>query len=728
MSTNKFTEGLNSQQREAVEHLNGALLILAGPGSGKTRVLVHRIANLMREGGIFPSQILAVTFTNKAAREMKARIEHLVGASARDIAMGTFHSICLKILRRHADALGYSDKFVIYDESDQIVLVKDCMRLLNLDISKIAPNSVLDKISRAKDACIGPDEYKTKALENFYLKKISEVYELYQKRLAESNVVDFGDLIMLTVKLFRERRNILEAYTNRWRYVLVDEYQDTNRAQYELIDLLARPSGNICVVGDDDQSIYSWRGADISNILNFERDYSGCHTIRLEKNYRSTELIISAASAVVKKNAGRKGKEIWTDRGRGEPISIMSCVSERHEAERVAESILKLKRIGMSASDVAIFYRTNAQSRPFEDVFRSKGIRYRIYGGLKFYERAEVKDVLAYLRLLMEPNDDVGFLRAVNRPPRGIGRVTIEKLKQFAACRGVGMYPAIDSFIKSGGARGKAISSLKAFMEMMENIMAGLDDMPLGNIVREVLDKSGYVEALASSSSIESESKLENINELASAMDEFVSSEDEHPLQQFLDQVALVSEADKINDDDGYVTLMTAHLAKGLEFPAVFMVGMEEGLFPHVRSIDDPEALEEERRLCYVGMTRAKTRLFMSHAFRRRLFGSEKYNVQSRFLDEIPNDVAVRESFMEKAMMPTPIRRTNPSFDDDFDQRSDDERGGLYFKGMNVKHPKFGVGVIRNCEVTGVGHKVTVAFRDFGIRKLMAEFAGLVQI
>ncbi len=734
---------LNSQQQIAVEHADGPLLVLAGPGSGKTRVLVHRIARLIESGTAWPSQILAVTFTNKAAGEMKRRIEELVGSGARSIAVGTFHSICLRLLRKHHEKVGYGGRFLVYDDADQMALVKECMNTLNLDVSKMPPRSVLEKISRAKDSCMDASEYADEARSNPYLNRISRVYTLYEKRLVELDAMDFGDLIGMVVKLFDAEPDILKAYQHRWQYILVDEYQDTNHAQYRLIEHLAREHKNLCVVGDDDQSVYRWRGADISNILRFEEDFSGSLVVRLEQNYRSTKSILSAAMSVVSNNSGRKPKEIWTDRGDGKKVRVISCDSERKEAEVVANGISEIRDGGSSYGDISIFYRTNAQSRPFEDIFRGNGIPYRIYGGLRFYERAEVKDIIAYLRLISDPRDDVSFRRIVNVPARGIGKTTVSRLNDFARSRGVGLFEAIGPFLDSGSIRQSSAKRLKEFYTMTDDLGKDILSSSLGELVRNVLERSGYIEALAKASTIEAEARTENINELVTAMEEFISNGDSHPLTQFLDQVALVSDTDSMDNDSGAVTMMTMHLAKGLEYSNVFIVGMEEGLFPHVRSLDDPDELEEERRLCYVGMTRAMDELTLTHAFRRRHFGTERYNVASRFLDEVPKQFVERssfgrpsygakvDSFSAKATY-TPRRSkvqhvdSDSDFDLEFDQRPAEERLDPYVKGMRVKHPMFGDGVIRACEKTNAGHRVTVKFQNGQVKRLIAECAGLV--
>lgn len=736
---------LNPQQQEAVDHLQGPLLVLAGPGSGKTRVLVNRIANLISGGTAFPAQILAVTFTNKAAGEMRRRVEELVGPCAREIAMGTFHSICLKILRSHHELAGLGRNFVVYDDSDQLALIKECMSELDIDRERLAPRAVLDRISRAKDACLGPEEFAGSAGANPYLRKISTVYELYQRRLAELDAADFGDLIRLAVKLLDEE-HVRESYRVRWRFVLVDEYQDTNAAQYRFLEHVAGDHRNICVVGDDDQSIYRWRGADITNILRFEDDFPGAKVVRLEQNYRSTGSILATAQAVVSQNAGRRPKSIWTVRGGGESVRILSCDSERREAQAVADRITDATVGSRPYRDFAVFYRTNAQSRPLEEVFRERGMPYRIYGGIRFYERAEVKDVLAYLRLVVDQKDDVGFLRIINKPARGLGRTTVERLKTHARDSGHSLFGSIEAFVGTDSCRGAQRKRLAEFHGMISGLSEGALERPMGELLRDLLERTGYVEELVNASTIEAEAKLENINELVAAVEEFIPAGDGPPLVQFLDQVALISDADAVDEEQGAVTLMTLHIAKGLEFPHVFMVGMEEGLLPHARSIDDPDELEEERRLCYVGMTRAKDQLTLSHSFRRRHFGQERYNVVSRFLNDIPEEHSVRipvgvptisTSAARKQLRMRPggasYRRDDwdagssaASREYDFDQRPPDERGGGIARGMRVMHPAFGAGIVKECQQTSAGHRVTVKFQCGVTKRLIAELAGLM--
>jgi len=750
---------LNPQQQQAVEHGKGPLLVVAGAGSGKTRVIVHRVAHLIGKQNVHPSNILAVTFTNKAAGEMKARLEAMLGLAARDLWIATFHSTCLRILRRHFEHVGYGPNFRVYDEADQLSLIKECLGVLNIGDRLMRPKSALDHIARAKDRCVGPEEF---GADNFYLQKVSEVYALYQKRLNEVGAMDFGDLIRLTVKLFESHPDVLNYYCNRFRHVLVDEYQDTNHAQYRLIELLVGLHRNICVVGDEDQSIYRWRGADITNILRFEKDFPGARVIRLEQNYRSTKTIIKAAGGVIANNAGRKPKTLWTQNPQGEPVDVVSCTTEREEAQIVADAIQRLKHEKKSYSEMAVFYRTNAQSRPFEEVFLKEGIPYRIFGWIRFYERMEIKDAIAYLRLIANPKDDISLSRIINVPSRGIGRETLLRLREFAAARSLSMFEVLKDFTVTTIVRAVTAKKLSAFHDMIETLRQGALKRPVTDILHDVLEKSGYVEALASQKTTEAQDRLENINELVAAVDEFEPQTDEPPLNQFLDQVALVSDVDAYDADAEAVTLMTVHLAKGLEFSFVFMVGMEEGLFPHARSLDDPDELEEERRLCYVGMTRAKEHLTMSYAFRRQTFGTPRYGVVSRFIDEIPDELKKVHERLEARSEKLEARSHKSNYlassvsllasddshftnnesrlpakvvmagvtghDSDFDQRPPEERIGQFAVGIRVHHPAFGRGFVKHCEPSSAGHKVTVQFESGFIKRLIAERAGLVPL
>ncbi|MFH1652570.1 MAG: UvrD-helicase domain-containing protein [Pseudomonadota bacterium] len=727
---------LNPQQKIAVEHLDGPLLILAGAGSGKTRVLISRIAHLMANG-VQASNILAVTFTNKAAGEMRSRLERIVGNRYRDLTVGTFHSICLNILRRCSEAAGLAPNFIIYDDNDQLALVKRVLAELNLDIKKFPPRSVVEKISRAKDECHDPKKFEQLA-DNFYLKQISRIYNRYQEILQTSFAVDFGDLIRLVVKLFSENEDVLNAHYNRWKYLLVDEYQDTNHAQYTLLKLLSGSRKNLCVVGDDDQSIYRWRGADISNILDFEKDYPGSLVIKLEQNYRSTGNILNAANALISNNTGRKAKVLWTEKEVGERISFILAPTEKEEADEVAKKISEERTKGKLYSDMVVFYRMNAQSRPIEDAFRRFQIPYRIFGGVKFYQRKEIKDLLAYLRLVLDPHDDVSLSRIINVPPRGIGKRSLERLDLTIKDFGGSLFSSLYK-LDEIGIKGKTRESLISIRTLFEELHARHFEMELSNILHEILDRSGYLDNLVSSSSLESEVRLENVNQLVSAISEFKSGKEGTGLLcEFMDQVALVSDIDRFDETAGVVSLMTLHLAKGLEFPIVYVIGLDEGTLPHASSIEDIEELEEERRLCYVGLTRAKEKVTLLSACRRQRFGVTRYGAISRFINELPdqivhrNNLLVKNEFQMKASFNKysqgSVVANNNRIEDDFDQRPVDERIMDFPVGCHVQHPTLGIGIIKSSEKTSVGRKVTVSFKNGHVQRLIAEFAGLVPL
>lgn len=753
---------LNSEQQRAVSHISGPLLILAGAGSGKTRVLVNRIINLIQNRSHHPSQILAVTFTNKAAGEMKRRLEKSLGSFTNDLWVGTFHSTCLRVLRQHSEHIGLGPHFVVYDDSDQLALIKDTLEHLGISEKAIPPRSALERISRAKDSCLSPEMFESQA-HGFYLEKILRIYARYQKRLTEAQAVDFGDIIRLTVKLFEENSDILKLYQQRWQQLLIDEYQDTNHAQYRFVSLLAKAHNNICVVGDDDQSIYRWRGADISNILSFERDFPGAKVIRLEQNYRSTKTILAAANAVISNNAGRKEKTLWTENDEGSKIKIIEAATDRKEADYVAGEILDLRDKGCVWSEMAVFYRINAQSRAFEEVFRRESIPYQIVGGMRFYERREIKDIVAYLRVINDINDDVGLARIINVPSRRIGKDTVGKLKQFASDRNKSLYETIPDFCNSGMVSAALVKRLQGFYQLISSFREMVFGSELSDLIKDVLERSGYIEALVSEKSEEANDRLENIGELVSATSEYRNTEERSSLQAFLDQVALVSDVDSFDADLGAVTLMTLHLAKGLEFPNVFIAGMEENLFPHVRSLDDPDELEEERRLCYVGMTRAQKNLTLLYALRRFHFGKNKFGLASRFLDEIPRQYvcweqesdyvnsfytgSVADGYNGVSFDRVPVSSVkrvsaaeykNVSMTnyqssineyDDFDQRPVEERGLDGFKkGQRIMHSVYGDGIIKTCERTTSGHKVTVQFRSGLVKRLIAELANLMPL
>ncbi|HEX7548209.1 MAG TPA: UvrD-helicase domain-containing protein, partial [Candidatus Methylomirabilis sp.] len=633
---------LNPPQQEAVQHADGPLLILAGAGSGKTRVITRRIAYLIARRGVQPWNILAVTFTNKAASEMRKRVEQLLGARGLGVALGTFHSTCVRILRKWHVELGFRSSFVIYDDADQLGVIRDCLKALNLSEKSLSPRSVLARISRAKNEMLTPGEYAATAAD-FTEERTAKIYSMYQERLRASHAVDFDDLLMLTVLLFRNHPHILEHYEHLWRYVLVDEYQDTNQAQYQIVNFLSRRHGNLCVVGDDDQSIYRWRGADLNNILDFERDHPGCQVIKLEQNYRSTQNILDAAGGVVANNAGRKGKTLWTENPAGEAIVVYQASDEQVEAGFIVERIRELAaEQGHSLDDFAVFYRTNAQSRVLEDALRRAVTPYVIVGGLRFYERKEVKDLLAYLRLVANPDDAQSFKRIVNVPARGIGAASVEKLEGLAQSERVSIWEACTRIAPRKILGPKILKALGGLVALIDNTRAKLDVLALPELIMELLDVTGYLADLKSEGTMEAESRMENLQELVSAAREFMDQSEDRSLQAFLDSVALIADIDTLAEGKGTVTLMTLHSAKGLEFPVVFMTGMEEGVFPHTRSLSEDAELEEERRLCYVGMTRAEQRLFLTSAMSRRLYNSDSYNLPSRFLDELPEKLVER--------------------------------------------------------------------------------------
>lgn len=632
---------LNPQQRQAVEATEGPLLILAGAGSGKTRVLTHRIAYLIATRKAPPWSILAITFTNKAAREMQERVTKLVGHEGRDIWVSTFHSMCVRILRKDIERIGFNSNFTILDSTDQLSLVRNCMKDLNLDTKKFEPKVVLSLISAAKNELITPAQYEQKA-GDFMESIAAKVYTMYQRRLKSNNSLDFDDLIMATIQLFKEVPEVLDFYQKKFQYIHVDEYQDTNRAQYMLCRMLADGHHRICVVGDSDQSIYRWRGADISNILNFEEDYPEARTILLEQNYRSTATILNAANAVIKQNSGRKSKNLWTDKGEGAKIKIYRADSEHDEGYFVTSEISNNVKQGKSYQDHAILYRTNAQSRVIEEILIKSDIPYQIVGGIKFYDRKEIKDILAYLRLISNPDDDLSLARVINVPKRGIGDTSVAKLTAAAAERGVSIFQVL-AVVDDLGFAGKTRNALMEFYDMIAALNQMVEYLSVTELTEKMLEMSEYRVEMQRENTIESRSRLENIDEFLSVTMEFEKNNEDKSLVSFLTDLALIADIDSMNDEDedqsDAVILMTMHSAKGLEFPIVFIVGMEEGVFPHSRAFLDNEELEEERRLAYVGITRAEQQLYLSCAQMRTLFGRTTANQPSRFLDEIPEEL-----------------------------------------------------------------------------------------
>ena len=633
--------GLNPAQREAVAHTEGPLLIMAGAGSGKTKVLTCRIANLLAQG-VPPYRILAITFTNKAAAEMRDRVDRMIGENAKEVWLSTFHSFCARFLRREIEATElYRRNFVIYDTSDSQAVIKDCLKKLNLDEKQYAPNNILHAISNAKNQLQGPHTFK-KLADGFFQEKVAEVYELYAQRLRESNALDFDDLLMVSVRLLEEQEDIRQKYQRRFQYILVDEYQDTNGAQYQLTKILAGAHHNLCVVGDADQSIYGWRGADIRNIMDFEQDYPDATTIKLEQNYRSTKTILAAANAVIEHNVQRKKKALWTENPQGEKITSYQAMDEKDEAHFVATTIMKQKDIFQASyGDMAILYRTNAQSRILEEGLMSAHIPYTMVGGLKFSDRKATKDIVAYLRVIFNPLDSVSLLRIINVPKRGIGQTSLSKLMEYAAANDLTLFDVIsnqDVLAAIPGITSRVKRPLELFTSFIFNIMAIQTNLSMNDLISHVMQESGYQAELENDKKPESKERLENLKEFIGMAKEFMEKEEQPTLENFLAQLSLVSDVDHADFADDRVTLMTLHAAKGLEFPIVFITGMEEGIFPHSRALMDDDQMEEERRACYVGITRAERKLYLTHAAKRTLYGRANANPASRFLAEIPKE------------------------------------------------------------------------------------------
>ncbi|WP_303841667.1 DNA helicase PcrA [Selenomonas ruminantium] len=637
--------GLNPAQKQAVEHTDGPLLIMAGAGSGKTKVLTCKVANLLAKG-VAPWSILAITFTNKAATEMRERVDRMIGEGAKDVWLSTFHSFCARFLRREVEATGmYKRNFVIYDSSDSQVVIKECLKELNLDPKQYAPSSIQNAISNAKNQLMGPKAMARDA-ENFFQQKVAEVYALYAKKLRTNNAMDFDDLLMVSVLLLEEHEEIRVKYQNRFKYILVDEYQDTNGAQYQLTKILAAKHHNLCVVGDADQSIYGWRGADIRNIMDFEEDYPEARTIKLEQNYRSTKNILAAANAVIEHNINRKKKELWTENATGEKLTIYEARDERDEAEFIATTVMKQKTIfNASYGDMAVLYRTNAQSRVVEETFMRRGIPYTMVGGLKFYDRKEIKDILAYLRVIYNPLDTVSLLRIINVPKRGLGAATVAKLADFAENNGLTLFDVISSeetLSQIPGITARVKKPLELFSTFIFQFMGYQANMRIDDLIEKVLEESGYLRELQEEKKPENESRIENLKEFVGVARDFQKTEDNPNLENFLSTLSLVSDIDNAELEDDRITLMTLHSAKGLEFPTVFMVGMEEGLFPHSRTLMDDNEIEEERRTCYVGITRAQRKLYLTCAQQRTIYGKTSMSTPSRFLEEIPEEYTER--------------------------------------------------------------------------------------
>lgn len=739
---------LNKEQYEAAITVDGPLLILAGAGSGKTRVLTYRIAHMIKDLNIYPSQILALTFTNKAAGEMKERIKGLVGDVVEGMWVSTFHSSCVRILRREIDKLGYNKNFTIYDSYDAKSLVKQCMKELNISDKDITEGEIISKISDAKNKLISAKKFKKENEHNFRMNKIADVYLLYEKKLKTANSLDFDDLIYLTVKLFKENDEVREFYRRKFRYILVDEYQDTNKCQYELVKLIVNDDKNICVVGDDDQCIYAWRGADINNILDFEKDFPAAKVIKLEQNYRSKSNILEAANKVIKNNAQRKDKALRTESEAGDLIKVYRAYSDIDEGNFVATQINKLiKEDGRSLKDFAILYRMNSQSRIFEEAFRRNDITYKIVGGLRFYERKEIKDIMAYLKLINNPLDDISLKRIINEPKRSIGDTTVAKVQEFAAENSMCMYDALldAEFIPSLTAR--AISSINKFVSLMNTLISDAENLSVSHLIEEILDRSGYMKMLKSSNSAEDESRVENLKELVSDAVAFENSSEDKSLGAFLEKVTLVSDIDNLDEENNAVVMMTVHSAKGLEFPVVFLVGMENGIFPGMSSLNSNSEMEESRRLAYVAITRAKENLYISSAEQRMVYGRTVTYQISDFVNEIPrelksslNEVSRIHSKpsslgMQNSGLRSSSRDNNPhSFRNSFYNNLDNKDTLVNTKSVNnievtvgrkVKHGKFGIGTVVSVSKDSTGTIVTIAFNNMGIKKLMLDKAGL---
>ena len=758
-----LTKHLNPPQKEAVLHGEGPLLILAGAGSGKTRVITNRIAYLIRERGVRPWNILAVTFTNKAANEMAERVRKQLGGGEAPL-IATFHAACGRILRRDIHHLGFQSSFAIYDDRDSDRLLKDVIAEMDLDEKRFAVKAVSGRIDDFKNRGLFPEDIGHIPPGDVYNQKVVEIYAAYQERLKKCNALDFGDMMIQTVRLLTRFPEVCSYYRERFQWILVDEYQDTNPVQYNLIRLLAGDRRNLCVVGDDDQSIYSWRGADIRNILEFEKDFPGVKIVRLEQNYRSTATILAAAGEVVKQNFGRKGKTLWTENPAGEKIRYERVESDREEARFVSREIIRLRSSGVPLEEMAVFYRTNAQSRLIEEALVGGALPYHIVGGVRFYARMEVKDIMAYLRVLDNPADEVSLKRIINVPARGIGNTTVDKISLLAARQGGSFYDALQDAARDGLLSASPRGKVASFVAMLEGFRETAASSSLAELARSVMQGSGYLDRLKSSRDEEDAERLENLEQLLAAIEEFSEKNPEAGLSEFLEQVSLVSDLEQGETGQPSVTLMTLHAAKGLEFKAVFMIGMEERLFPHARSLDDLDGMEEERRLCYVGMTRARERLYLLNARRRYLFGQEQCNPPSRFLKDIPSELlddwggtgnassqstfatpypsaAERGHFSAAGRMGSasapPFRSegTAPahnlsaiadSFADDIESVPEppDEQDGVYI-GMKVRHGKFGVGTVRKVEGEGDEQKAVVWFNSVGPKKLLLRFAGL---
>ncbi|MCK4387575.1 MAG: UvrD-helicase domain-containing protein [Dehalococcoidia bacterium] len=710
---------LNPAQRQAVEAIEGPVLILAGPGSGKTRVITHRVAYLVKICGVSPQRIMAVTFTNKAAREMRERLEQLLGQVSEALTLGTFHAICSRILRREGQAIGLNSRFVIYDDEDQLNLIKRSLQELNLDPKQYAPRALQSGISAAKSCLITPQDY-AQQVNSYFEEIVQRVYQRYQQLLSQSGAVDFDDLLMKTVQVFNDHSEILSRYQSRYGHILVDEFQDTNIAQYELIKQLVGKYHNICVVGDPDQSIYSWRFADLRNILSFERDYPEAKVMFLEQNYRSTRIILEVASDVISTNVQRKPKNLWTENEVGSAVVIIESYSQEEEAQSVVNEIEKLvSQDQISLKDCAVMYRVNAQSRALEETFMRYGVPYKLVGGTRFYRRQEIKDIIAYLRVIHNPHDNVSLARIINTPARGIGQGTLGKLQAWATSQDASLYDALKQAVEGKALFPRVIQALTGFVALVDRLIAKSHELNLAELLNEILEHTGYREYILEKEG--GEERWENIMELKSVAKEYAEFNPEEALAAFLEKVSLVSDIDELDERADAVTLITLHQAKGLEFPVVFIVGMEEGVLPHRKSFDDPEEMEEERRLCYVGITRTEKRLYLLRSYRRSLFGNSLANPPSRFLQDIsPRLVTTKRLWEEEslslpgAVYPQPLPRS---------------LGTLDLKvGDWVRHSKFGDGVVMDCSPDKGDQVVAVSFKEAGVKKLLLSLAPLEKI
>ncbi len=726
VSMNSLLTGLNKEQQQAVQHTEGPLLILAGAGSGKTKVLTVRIAHLLAQG-INPYEILAITFTNKAAKEMKSRVEGLVGDVANRIWLSTFHSFCAKFLRFEIDSfLGYNSNFTIYDTSDSQAVIKAALKALNLDDKYYPVGAMIAAISDAKNQLLFASDFRKQA-RDFYQQKVADVYEYYERELRKNNALDFDDLLLVAVKLLQSNAAVLDKYSHRFRYVMIDEYQDTNHAQYLLAKLLASHWKNIAVVGDADQSIYAWRGADIQNILDFEKDYPNCTSIKLEQNYRSTKIILDAANAVIDNNEGRPEKNLWTDKTEGAKIQHFTAQSEHEEAAFIGDTIAKKHDIhDVPYGDMAILYRTNAQSRVLEEALIKRALPYTMVGGTKFYDRKEIKDVLAYLRVLYNPFDDLSLLRIINVPKRSIGATTVAKLQDYAREKGTSLFMTLTQLHLIDSIKGKTKEKLEEFGILIFTLVSEMENRTVLDILESILDRTGYLAQLEESTDPQDQARAENIGELLSVAKDFQDTNPSGTVEDFLEQVALVNDVDSFEQEESKVTLMTLHAAKGLEFPIVFLCGLEEGLFPHSRTLMNPEEIEEERRLAYVGITRAEKELYISNATTRTVFGRTSSYLPSRFIDEIPEELV--DGLRAKRKVPDDIKRHVPQHMSVTSRPVTkpivrNEVIADWKVGDTAIHSKWGNGKVINVTGEGAGMKLTIEFPTQGVRVVMAKFA-----